>query len=74
MKKFITEMSQEYEVILFDTPPLNAVTDAQIISRLVGGVVLVARAYQTRKDNLIKAKKSCLNRLMPTSWVLSSME
>lgn len=57
MKKFIAEMSQEYEVILFDTPPLNAVTDAQIISRLVGGVVLVARAYQTRKDNLIKAKK-----------------
>ncbi|WP_374285428.1 polysaccharide biosynthesis tyrosine autokinase [Lactococcus sp.] len=57
MKNLIETMTQTFDIVLVDTPPLSAVTDAQIISGFVGGVVVVARAYQTKKESLAKTKK-----------------
>ncbi|MQW22579.1 MULTISPECIES: polysaccharide biosynthesis tyrosine autokinase [unclassified Lactococcus] len=57
MKNLIETMTQAFDIVLVDTPPLSAVTDAQIISGFVGGVVVVARAYQTKKESLAKTKK-----------------
>jgi capsular exopolysaccharide synthesis family protein len=57
MKNLIESVSGFFDIVLIDTPPLSAVTDAQILSSYVGGVVIVARAYQTKKDGLAKAKK-----------------
>lgn len=35
--------SQHYDLVLVDTPPLLAVTDAAIVGRLAGTTLLVAR-------------------------------
>ncbi|MRL67053.1 polysaccharide biosynthesis tyrosine autokinase (plasmid) [Lactococcus lactis subsp. lactis] len=57
MKDLIDSVSDFFDVVLIDTPPLSAVTDAQILSSYVGGVVLVVRAYETKKESLAKTKK-----------------
>ena len=57
MKNFIDSVSDFFDVVLIDTPPLSAVTDAQILSSYVGGVVLVVRANETKKESLEKTKK-----------------
>uniref|UniRef100_UPI0029057FDC polysaccharide biosynthesis tyrosine autokinase n=1 Tax=Listeria monocytogenes TaxID=1639 RepID=UPI0029057FDC len=57
MKNLIDSVSDFFDVVLIDTPPLSAVTDAQILSSYVGGVVIVVRAYETKKESLAKTKK-----------------
>ncbi len=55
MNALITEMMEEYGVVLFDTPPVVAVTDAALLSRQVDGVLLVCRWGQTDRHLLIHA-------------------
>lgn len=50
MVKFIEEVRSRYERIFLDTPPITAVTDAVILSRLVDGVILVIRAGDTYRE------------------------
>jgi Mrp family chromosome partitioning ATPase len=38
------------DVVIFDTPPIMAVTDAIILSRQVDGVALVVHANRTRRE------------------------
>ncbi|MCJ1998641.1 polysaccharide biosynthesis tyrosine autokinase [Lactococcus paracarnosus] len=56
MKQLLDTVTGYFDVVLLDTPPLSAVTDAQILSSYVEGVVIVVHANQTRKDGLLKAK------------------
>ena len=39
MKDFLEKIKQEYDYLLIDTPPVLAVTDAQILSTLSNGVL-----------------------------------
>ena len=55
MKKLMEQALEEYHVILFDSPPVNALADAQILSNLVDGVVLVVNSGKTKKESGIKA-------------------
>ena len=57
MKNLIDSVSDFFDVVLIDTPPLSAVTDAQILSSYVGGAVIVVRAHETKKESLAKTKK-----------------
>ena len=52
MKRFIEECSKVYDYVIIDTPPINTVADAQIISTFVDGMVLVARSGYTTADEL----------------------
>jgi capsular exopolysaccharide synthesis family protein len=52
MKEFIRLMKDKYDMILFDTPPLLAVTDAAVLARETDGVLLVASAGETRINAL----------------------
>jgi protein-tyrosine kinase len=56
MARFIKEVSGHYDVILFDTPPVIAVTDAQILASQLDGVLLVINSGKTNRDMAIKAK------------------
>jgi Mrp family chromosome partitioning ATPase len=38
---------EKYDIILFDTPPVIAVTDATVLSRLTDAILLVVRAGST---------------------------
>jgi non-specific protein-tyrosine kinase len=44
------------DYILFDAPPLLALSDAAILSRQVGGVVLVVKTGLSRRDEIQKAQ------------------
>ena len=39
MKKIVSLLKQEYDYVIFDTPPVGAVTDPVVLSTLVDGVV-----------------------------------
>ncbi|MBB6449882.1 capsular exopolysaccharide synthesis family protein [Geomicrobium halophilum] len=55
MKDFLMEARQEYDHIVIDTPPVLAVTDAQIVAGLSDGVVLVVDSGHTEKEDARKA-------------------
>ncbi|MGL4875752.1 MAG: CpsD/CapB family tyrosine-protein kinase [Clostridium sp.] len=56
MTDLLELLDKEYDYVILDSPPLHAVTDAQILSTKVNGVVLVVRAGKTKKDSVIAAK------------------
>lgn len=56
MSSLLDELSNVYDVIILDSPPVLAVTDAQILSTKSDGVVLVVRAEKTKKDTVLAAK------------------
>ena len=49
MDKMLDELSNKYDVILFDSPPLIAVTDAYILMKHINQFVLVIRSGVTQK-------------------------
>ncbi len=56
MKGFLEQLKAKYRMILFDTPPVIAVTDAAVLSLLLDGVVLLTSARQTSQQALARAK------------------
>ena len=58
MERLLNELSEIYDVVILDTPPVHAVTDAQILSTKVDGTILVVRAEKTKKESVIDGKKA----------------
>lgn len=56
MEQFISEATESYDLVIFDTPPVLAVTDAQILANMVDGSILVVRSKQTELESATKAK------------------
>lgn len=56
MKQAVEEMKSAYDLILFDTPPVIAVTDAQILASELDGVILVVHSGKTNREMAVKAK------------------
>jgi polysaccharide chain length determinant protein (PEP-CTERM system associated) len=54
MKQLLEELKEKYEMILFDSPPVIAVTDAAVLSTLLDGVVLVVSSGYTSREALIR--------------------
>lgn len=52
MSRLVTALRADYDVILFDTAPLLPVTDAAILSRFVGGVILVVAAGRANRHHV----------------------
>ena len=57
MDQILAEARQLFDVVIFDMPPVVAVTDAQIMSSKTDGTLLVVRENMSRKESLIKAKE-----------------
>ena len=49
-KKFIDTVKEDYDYVLFDTPPVGLVTDAAILSTNVDGAILVTAVGQVDFD------------------------
>jgi capsular exopolysaccharide synthesis family protein len=52
MDALIARLRAEYDIVLFDSPPLNLVTDASLLGARADGVVLIGRANHTEKAAL----------------------
>ncbi|WP_328824353.1 CpsD/CapB family tyrosine-protein kinase [Metabacillus schmidteae] len=61
MNDLIEIVKEQFDFIIFDTPPLLAVTDAQIIANKCDGTVLVIQSGKTEIDSAIKAKDILVN-------------
>ena len=56
-KEVFKELSEEFDMVLIDTPPVLYVSDAQIISSIAQGTILVASYGKTEKKDLAAAKE-----------------
>ncbi|MCB0164410.1 MAG: polysaccharide biosynthesis tyrosine autokinase [Anaerolineae bacterium] len=52
MMQLLQRLERFADVIIFDTPPILAVTDALVLSKRVDGMIIVVRAKSTRRDAL----------------------
>lgn len=50
-KLFFENLKNHYDIILVDTPPINVVTDAALLSTYVDGVLMVMTALQTNRNS-----------------------
>ncbi|QII82428.1 CpsD/CapB family tyrosine-protein kinase [Jeotgalibaca arthritidis] len=57
MNEVIKELEQEYDLVLFDMPPVVSVTDAQIMATKTDGVVFVVRRGIAYTDDVKHAKE-----------------
>ncbi|HZS94010.1 MAG TPA: polysaccharide biosynthesis tyrosine autokinase [Chloroflexota bacterium] len=56
IKALVSEMQEEYDVVLFDTPPILPVTDAVAMSSRVDGTILVYQVGRIGRHALKRAK------------------
>lgn len=61
MKEIISELRTMYDRIIIDSPPIMAVSDPLVLSRLVDGIILVVCSGTTRRDMIMKSIKSITN-------------
>lgn len=54
----INALKQEYQYVLFDTPPVFPYTDACILGARCNGIILIVRMDRTHKNTVEKAVKS----------------
>ncbi|CAM3922688.1 CpsD/CapB family tyrosine-protein kinase [Mesobacillus zeae] len=57
MDTFLEEAKQQFDIIIFDTPPVLAVTDAQILANKCDGTILVVYSGKTEINGAAKAKE-----------------
>jgi Mrp family chromosome partitioning ATPase len=55
MKLALETLSTKFDMIIVDSPPCLVVTDAAVLSAQTDAVIVVARADQTRQEQLQKA-------------------
>jgi capsular exopolysaccharide synthesis family protein len=56
IKMLVSEMNEEYDLVLFDTPPILPVTDAVAFSSCVDGTILVYQVGRIGRNALKRAK------------------
>ena len=52
LQGLVDQASQDYDLIIFDTPPILAVTDAAIVGQVTGNTLLVCRFDKTSKREI----------------------
>ncbi len=57
MDEFLVTALKVYDLVIFDTPPVLVVTDAQLLANKCDGTVLVVSSGFTEKENAVKAKE-----------------
>ncbi len=58
MKNLVDYLKEEFDTIVLDCPPFGPISDAQIISGMADGLVLVTRSGKTTYGNIEKAFRS----------------
>ena len=61
MENMLTQLRTEYDFIMIDTPPVLAVTDASVLSRLTDAAILIIR-YGTAQRHVVQRCTDLLER------------
>ncbi len=70
MDEVIARLLEHSDIVLFDAPPILAVSDASLLASKVDGVLLVVKAGGTRRDH-VRAAKDRLEKV--NAWLLGSV-
>src|SRR5471030_437302 len=62
MSNLLEELKVEYDIVIIDSSPLEAVTDSQILSTKVDGTILVLKAGVSKIES-VKEAKNLLNKV-----------
>jgi polysaccharide biosynthesis transport protein len=62
MKGLIEMLNSRFDIIIWDSPPLMSVTDARILSKILDGTIIIARAGKTTYDIVARGLKSLQGR------------
>ena len=54
LKDNFRQMAEQFDVVIVDSPPLNLVTDAQLLAGCCDAILLVARAFSTTRKGFEK--------------------
>lgn len=57
MELIIETLCARYDYIVFDTPPVLAVSDSQILAHKCDGVIMVVASRKTKKEQALKTKE-----------------
>lgn len=57
MEHFFEEAQELFDLVIFDAPPLLAVTDGQLLANKCEGTILVVSSGKTEKELAVKAKE-----------------
>lgn len=57
MEEFVKDIKQEFDVVLFDTPPVLPVSDPTILGPITDGVIIIYQAGATSRYALSRAKQ-----------------
>ncbi|MGZ5428702.1 MAG: tyrosine-protein kinase family protein, partial [Thermoanaerobaculia bacterium] len=60
MKRFLSTIVGTFDHIIFDSPPVLAVTDAVLLAHLTDGAILCVRAGETSRDKVVRARDELL--------------
>ncbi|RPI29599.1 MAG: polysaccharide biosynthesis tyrosine autokinase [Acidobacteria bacterium] len=82
LSALLERLLTEYRFVLLDSPPVLTVADARVLSSRVQGVVLVAKAHNTSRDLVNRARRVletaggkvlglALNQVESTAWSYS---
>ena len=58
MNQLIEELQDQFDLIIFDTPPILSVTDSPILSNKCDATILVVNSRHTPKETAVKAKET----------------
>jgi capsular exopolysaccharide synthesis family protein len=58
MKDILNELNKLFDVVLIDTPPVLYISDAQILSALSQGTIIVSSYGKSEKNQLLNAKEN----------------
>ncbi len=53
----VSDLRRRYDYVLFDTPPINRVSDAGMLGQVTGEALLVVRMNKTRRESVDKATR-----------------
>lgn len=56
MNTLIEYLKNKFDIVIIDSPPLQDVTDAQILSTKVDGTIIVVKCGESKKENVLDAK------------------
>lgn len=74
-KKMIDTVSEQYDLVIIDTPPILAVTDAAIVGAIAGGTLVVTRyARNPLKEVEITVKRLEQNGVQVKGTVFNAVE
>ncbi len=55
LEDLVTELRKQYDYVIFDAPPINGLSDAGMLGRIVGEALIVVQMNRTRKESVEKA-------------------